>query len=339
MKDFENIVNLVTGNISPEDKDKILTEITTGKEDKNVFRKIKFAWALLSSTKELQDYDVEKSYVVLKARISKKDKPLLRISTFIKYAAIFILLIGFPFLFYLTKQHKEPLLATEIRITSVVAENGQISKVILPDSSIVWLNSGTTLSYNSGYSFNNRDLALEGQAYLNVKKDQKKPLVVSCKDLQVKVLGTKFDVSAYPGDDKIKVVLETGKVELLQAGNNAFKYELKPGEMAQYDTRGKKAVISEVETNYYTNWKEGYLIFQDTPMKEVIEKLERKFNVKIIVKSSEIYKSIFNANFKDENLKEILDYIEYSCPIQYKIVENKNTNPDKSIIEFTFQSN
>ncbi|QGY47738.1 DUF4974 domain-containing protein [Maribellus comscasis] len=337
MKDFKNIVNLVTGNISPENKDKILTDITTGKEDKNAFRKVKFAWAILSSTKKLQDYDVEKSYLLLKDRISQKEQPLFKIETFLKYAAVFVFLVGIPLFFYLNKQKTEPPLTIELKNTLVVAENGQISKIILPDSSIVWLNSGTTLSYNSGYSFDNRDLVLDGQAYLNVTKSKKFPLVVSCKNLKVKVLGTKFDVSAYPGDDKIKVVLETGRVELFKTNDNSLVYELKPGEMVEYDTRQKKGVLSQVETNNYTNWKEGYLIFQDTPMKEVIEQLERKFNVEMVVKDSEVYKSVFNANFKDENLNEILNYIEYSCPIQYEILENNNLN--KSIIELNFKSN
>ncbi|MCG6190908.1 FecR family protein [Maribellus maritimus] len=337
MKNAKDIVNLVSGDISPEEKKKVLSEVKTNEEGKELFFKMKAAWAVLSSTKTLPDYDIEKSYMDLKKQLEgKKISFYSRIKPVLKYAAIFIILTGFAIFWYLNK-HQQYGLSEEFKYTSVVAEKGQISKIILPDSSIVWLNSGTTLSYNNGYSVNNRDLFLNGQAYLSVKKDRNNPLIVACNDLRVKVLGTKFDVSAYPGDDKINVVLESGSIELLQAGNDEFKYLLKPGEMAQYNARLKKIIIKNVETIDFTNWKEGYLIFKDTPMADVIERLERKFNIEVTVKNKEVYKSIFNASFKDEKLKEILDYIEYSCPIKYKLRKGDNVN--KPIVELYTQTN
>ena len=94
-----------------------------------------------------------------------------------------------------------------IKYTSVIADNGQISKVILPDNSVVWLNSGTTLTYDNNYSFNNRNLYLNGQVSLVVKKNEILPLIVAGGNLRVKVLGTRFDVNAYPDDNMIKVIL------------------------------------------------------------------------------------------------------------------------------------
>jgi ferric-dicitrate binding protein FerR (iron transport regulator) len=337
MKNIDNIVNLVAGNINPKDKEKVLSEIHNDTESRKVFFKIKAAWAVLSSTKKQQDYETERTYLVLQEKIHRKTFPFhSTIGTFIKYAAILVILIGFPILFYLNKQNSSPEISKEFKYTSVVADNGQISKIILPDSSLVWLNSGTTLSYNSGYAVTNRDLNLNGQAYMHIKRDDLNPLMVACNDLKVKVLGTKFDVSAYPGDDKIKVVLESGSVQLLHTGDDAFNYRLKPGEMAQYDIKLNEVAIKKVNAADFTSWKEGYLIFDDVPMEDVIARLERKFDVEIIVKHEEVYKSIFNANFKDENLTEILEYIKYSCPIKYKTV--KADSEAKSKIEFYYQS-
>ncbi len=337
MGNTKNIVNLVSGNIRPDDKKKVLSEIEKNKEYKEVFFKTKAAWAVLSSTKTLTNYDIEKSYADFKKKLEgRKISFYSRITPVLKYAAILIILIGLPIFWYLNKSHLSSGSNAELKYTSVVAEQGQISKIILPDSSIVWLNSGTTLSYNSGYSVNNRDLFLSGQAYLNVKKDRNSPLVVACNDLKVKVLGTKFDVCAYPGDDKINVVLESGSVELLQASNDKFTYLLKPGEMAQYNSRLKEIAIKNVETTDFTNWKDGYLIFKDSPMADVIGRLERKFDIEIIVKNQEVYKSIFNAKFKDENLSAILDYIKYSCPIKYKLSEGNDV--DKPIVELYAQT-
>jgi transmembrane sensor len=315
----------------------VLSEIHTDAERRQVFYKIKAAWAVLSSTKKQQDYETERTYLFLQEKIQRKIFPFhSTIGTFLKYAAFLVILIGFPVLFYLNKQTLSPEISKVLKYTSVVADNGQISKIILPDSSIVWLNSGTTLSYNSGYAITNRNLNLNGQAYLHVKKDIENPLIVACNDLKVKVLGTKFDVSAYPGDDKIKVVLECGSVQLLRTGDDAFNYRLKPGEMAQYNKKSDDVAIEKVNAADFISWKEGYLLFDDVPMGDVIERLERKFDIEIIVRNKEVYKSIFNANFKDENLTEILEYIEYSCPIKYKTVKEAIEN--KREIEFYYQS-
>ena len=337
MKNSDNIVNLVTGNINPEDKKKVLSEIRTNEESKDVFYKIKAAWAVLSSTKKQQDYETERTYLVLQKKIHRKTFPFhSKIGTFLKYAAILVILIGFPTLFYLNKQTSLPEIHKELKYTSVVADNGQISKIILPDSSIVWLNSGTTLSYNSGYAVTNRDLKLNGQAYMNIKRDDLNPLMVACNDLKVKVLGTNFDINAYLGDDKIQVVLESGSVQLLRTSDDAFNYRLNPGEMAQYNIKTNDVAIKKVNAADFISWKEGYLIFDDVPMGDVIERLERKFDIEITVKHEEVYKSIFNANLKDESLTEILEYIQYSCPIKYKTVNEVNESKRK--IEFYYQS-
>lgn len=339
MKNADNIVNLVTGNLNPEDKKKVLSEIRADSESREIFLKVKAAWAVLSSTKKQQDYETERTYFALREKIQKKTFPFnSKIGTFLKYAAILVILIGFPTLMYLNKQTPSPEIIKELKHTSIVADNGQISKIILPDSSLVWLNSGTTLSYNSGYAVTNRDLNLNGQAYMHIKKDNLHPLIVACNDLKVKVLGTKFDVNAYPEDDKIQVVLESGSVQLLRTGDDSFNYRLKPGEMAQYDIKLRDVVIEKVSTTDFIGWKEGYLVFNDVPMADVIERLERKFNIEITVKDKRVYQSIFNANFKDENLAEILNYIQFSCPIKYATIKGDSDSESKRKIEFYYQS-
>ncbi|MFV0591715.1 MAG: FecR family protein [Draconibacterium sp.] len=323
MNELKHIVNLATGNIDPEDRKEVLQKLKATEEDKEIYRKAKTAWTLLSSTRKRRDYDLEKSYILLHQRISEdKRSSGFRMGTFLKYAAIVVILIGLPVLLFFSKDMLFSETASELKYTSVVADAGQISKIILPDSSVVWLNSGTSLSYNNEFSLNNRDLYLKGQAYLQVTKNKNLPLIVSCNDLKVKVLGTHFDVNAYPESKNTEVILESGSVELLQEGNDAFSYRLRPGEKARYNKQLKEVQISKFEHPYSSHWREGYLIFSDTPMSEVIKKLERRFDVEIIVRNSEVDKSIFNAKFKDETLEEILNYIQYSCPIKYKILNN-----------------
>jgi transmembrane sensor len=330
MKDLDDILNLITGNINSEEKRDAYSRVRGNTDAEDLYKKAKITWAFMSSTRKVPDYKVEESYHALHARIFQKQFSL-KFNSYLRYAAILILVMGISALtFYWGTQNS---VAPEIGIkyTSVVADKGQIFKIILPDSSFVWLNSGTKLTYDNNYSYKNRNLKLNGQAFLEVKKNKKLPLIVASGNLRVKVLGTRFDVNAYSEDDMIKVTLESGKVELMNITDESFNYKLNPGEMAEYKTQTGKIEIRKIEPKNYTNWKEGELIFVDSPMSEVFKSIERKFDVEIEVNNTKVYKSVFNAKFKNESLKEILDYIQFTCPVTYRLISEKGTKKDKII--------
>lgn len=317
--------------MNPEEKRNAYSIVKDDSDSADIYKKAKITWALMSSTRKMPDYKVEESYRVLHARISKKTI-FFKLNQYFRYAAVLMLVSGISTLtFYLGKQNSY-VQNSAIKYTSVVADKGQISKIVLPDSSVVWLNSGTTLTYDNNYSYKNRNLNLSGQAFLEVKKNKNLPLIVASGDLRVKVLGTRFDVNAYPDDSRIKVTLESGKVELLNSADQSFNYQLNPGEMAEYESQSGRMAIKPVESKDYINWKDGALIFVDTPMTEVLKRLERKFDIEIEVGNPKVYKSVFNANFKNESLKEILDYIQFSCSITYRLIPEKGTTQAKIIL-------
>lgn len=331
MKNLDDILSLITGNMKPEERRNAYSTVKNDSDSADLYKKAKITWALISSAKEMHEYQVEKSYQVLHARISAKPNSL-RLKSYFRYAAVLVLVSSISALtFYLGKQNSvspDP----GIKYTSVVAAKGQISKVILPDSSVVWLNSESVLIYDNNYSYKNRNLSLSGQAFLEVRKNINLPLVLSSGDLKVKVLGTCFDVCAYPEENSVKVFLESGKVQLLNAADNSFDYSLTPGEMAEYDSQSGRIEIRTDEFRNYINWKDGALIFVDTPMAEVLKSLERKFDVKIEVGNPKVYKSVLNANFKNESLKEILDCIQFSCSINYQLISEKGTTQAKVML-------
>lgn len=322
MNDLGDILNVITGNIDSKHKSEVYSQVKVNSDAKDIFKKAKIAWALMSSTRKMSEYKVEESYRMLHARISGK-KFFLNLNSYLKYVAVLVFVISISTLtFYLGKQNSF-VPNTGIKYTSIVAGKGQISKVILPDSSVVWLNSDTRLTYDNNYSYINRDLKLTGQAFLEVKRNKNLPLIVASGNLRVKVLGTRFDINAYPDEDLIKVTLESGHVELLNSTDKSFNYQLTPGQMAGFEPKTGKVKIKSVETPNYTSWKDGELIFVDTPMVEVIKQLERKFDLNIEVANPKVYNSVFNAKFKNESLKEILDYIQFSCPVTYQLFPGK----------------
>ncbi len=318
MKNTEDIINLATGCIESGRKEELFSEIEKDLESEIIYNKAKAAWAFLASTNNMPQYKIENSYKKLQARLNSRSKTFrLKTNLLLKYAAVLLLfLCTLPLAFYLKNQFSNE---TDLKYTSVVAKYKQIAEVILPDSSVVLLNSGSTLTYNNNYSRDNRDLSLTGEAYFDIKKNKKIPLTVSINDFKVKVLGTKFNVSAYPDDQKITVALETGAVELQHEISKSFSYKLEPGEIAEYNTTIKDVRVKKTSIGDYTAWKNGLLVFKDTPMDEVIKVLERKFNADFIVEDTAIYEPAFNATFRDENLVEVLDYIKFTCHVNYTL--------------------
>ena len=187
----DHIFNMITGNMEPEQKQAICFEVKKDAEAKVLFKKAKLTWALMSSSKRAPDYKIEASYRSVHERIFSR-KSIFRIHPYLRYAAVLVLAIGIPLLtFFLGRQNKGEFEPT-VRYTKVVADKGQISKVILPDSSVVWLNSGTTLTYDHNYGLKNRELKLEGEAYVVANKNKDLPMIVASDNLKVRVMGNAF---------------------------------------------------------------------------------------------------------------------------------------------------
>lgn len=330
MKNIEKIWEVVTGNSNETDKQAILSEIGQDNDAKKTYDELKNAWALLSSTKRMPDSEVDGMYARFKQQFPSQRLSLrIKFRELYKYAAIFILGILVSCLtIYFTGlgSHSG---SAPVLTTTVIGDKDQISKIVLPDSSVVWVNSHSKITYNNKFGVDNRAIKLVGQAFFQAAKNKKLPMVVTANKLEVKVLGTRFDVSAYPEDKSVKVVLESGKVELNQAEGNSFHYKLAPGEMATYTVSNSKVVVDKVDTRLYTSWKEGLMIFRDDPMAVVINQLERRFNISIEVSDPEIYKSVFTATINNEPLDKILKAMEFSCSMKATLVRDSSGENQK----------
>jgi len=206
---------------------------------------------------------------------------------------------------------------TEVWYSEIEAENGQISKVKLPDGSMVWLNSGSKISYNNMFAANNRDVILEGEAYFEVQTNEDLSFVVNSGERQVKVHGTKFNVEAYPGSENIDVVLESGKVQLLSPKVASFQYFLRAGETASFVKSNHQLNISEVNTCKYTSWKDGILNIYNQPLAEVVKRLEKRYNQEFEF-AEELKDFPFTFTIKSEPLDEIIQIMEKIAPIKTK---------------------
>ena len=318
---IEIIRKFFSKSYSDDDLQKLFLWFNSEKGHNEIADVMDTKWRFFKREDVLPDMDSVKMLTNIKNGI-RRNRTIQFKSNFkriLPYAAVVAVIIGFSVFFFLNNKHSK---SYSDFYTSVITENGQRSKVVLPDSSIVWLNSGTTLSYN--YSLDDeRSVILSGQGFFQVTRNESKPFVVQCGEISVKVLGTKFDVNAYPVNDKISVVLESGSVELKHS-QCLLDYVLKPGEKADYDIDERSVKVNEADIKKFTSWKDGKLIFKNDPMKLVIEELERWYNIRVEVKDQEVYNSIFTGTVINEGYLQIFKLIEYSCPVHCEIVNNLN---------------
>ena len=201
-------------------------------------------------------------------------------------------------------------------LNQIIIPYGKHSQVTLSDGTHIWLNSGSQLSYPSDFAGNIREVYLSGEAIFDVSHDTRKPFYVITKDIKIKVLGTRFNVSAYDNEPMVQTVLLEGRVTI---GKNAFlakTIQMEPGERVVYNQESEDFAKDKVDVNYYTSWLYGYLIFENEPTPEVFRKLERYYNQPIVVEAGLDGITFSGKLDLKEDIVDVLESITYSSGVK-----------------------
>ncbi|HLT51761.1 MAG TPA: FecR domain-containing protein [Arenibacter sp.] len=203
--------------------------------------------------------------------------------------------------------------------------NGKKFIVELSDGTIVHLNSGSSLRYPVNFlSAGPRQVYLSGEAYFDVSSNELNPFIVNVNDLDVKVLGTKFNISAYTEDRSTNVVLVEGAVSLDgKTGPKDAVVTLVPGQKGSYGHYTQNIVVDAVNTDLYTSWMQGHLVFRNLTFDQILTKLERYYNIEIENTNAVLGKEVFNASFNDVKIEEVLSFFNDTHKIEYTIKNNK----------------
>ena len=212
-------------------------------------------------------------------------------------------------------------------MNKVIVSYGKKSMVLLSDGTKVWLNAGSQLVYPAVFLKDTREVALVGEAFFDVVKNPQKPFVVKAADVSVQVLGTRFDISAYPEDKVIQTVLEEGKINLKYSGGGIFKrdyvVEMVPNQMVEFDKISRAANSSTVDVSKFVSWKDGMLEFEKVNLYKALKQVERFYNIKILLEDQSIgsYKLSGKLDLKDEP-EEVLNVIKLTVPIDWQRKSN-----------------
>lgn len=238
---------------------------------------------------------------------------LIRVSSI---AAVIALVLGFSLSFLLNGK-KESWQASQLE-NVVMAPPGQKTQLVLPDGTLVWLNSGSRLSYSYQYSTQDRIVNLEGEAFFDVQKDTQYPFIVKTGAVDVKVHGTAFNVSAYADEENVMVALLRGKVSLLSTDSQQLLTYLSPDQIATVSKNNLSWQVTPCDADIESSWHHNLLKFDGTPSKEVWKKLERWYGVDITL-SNVSPSQAYWFTIKTESLTELLEIINKITPIEYKL--------------------
>ena len=299
-QDIEPVVELMLSQNKNEERDELMKKHWDENSDKGTIP-------------DLSKVLYRIHYLINKSE-SQGSKRVTYFQYFSRVAAILLLPLIIALGYQLVNNH-----ANNARIQTISTPLASHTSFDLPDGSKVWLNAGSTITFPESFNQKQRSVKLSGQAYFDVKKD-KIPFCVETDQLTVKVLGTSFDILAYPGEEAL-VTLERGKVSLETLhGKEAV---LAPGQQAVIEKGGERIEQRKVETSKFVSWKENRLIFTDESFESVCLKLHRWFNVEIRIDDESIKKILVNGVIEYESIGEVMQLLEICAPVNCTYDKNE----------------
>lgn len=212
---------------------------------------------------------------------------------------------------------------------------GTTASAKLPDGTGVVLNSSSVLRYPAYFDGGERKVELTGEAFFSVVKDSEPFIVDLAGGSSIRVYGTEFNVSAEPDGDEVSTTLVEGEIGFsYQEKGQQKEWKMYPGEKLVYDKAKQSVSLSSANIEVETSWKDGRLIFKDTPFEEVLKKLGKRYNVEFVLKNICLKHDSFTANFGQQRLERILEYFRVASGIRFKYVDNAgDTDTERQVIE------
>ncbi|WP_373145067.1 FecR family protein [Bacteroides thetaiotaomicron] len=326
----ELIANYLTESLDKNALDELKTWIAASAENQQYFIRQREIWFSAVSREAASVYDKDKAFENFRNRVeSQKEiqstsRRGFSLSALWRYAAVVAIIIAVGCISYWQGEVNVKDTFADI---SVEAPLGSKTKLYLPDGTLVWLNAGSRMTYSQGFGVDNRKVELEGEGYFEVKRNEKIPFFVKTKDLQLQVLGTKFNFRDYPEDHEVVVSLLEGKVGL----NNLLREEkeavLSPDERAVLNKANGLLTVESVIASNASQWTDGYLFFDEELLPDIAKELERSYNVKIHIANDSLKTFRFYGNFvrREQNIQEVLEALASTEKMQYKIEERNIT--------------
>lgn len=314
MNDREYTENLIArflnGNCTEAELQELKIWMEASPENKKEYLSIKDIWDASKSPKENTEEQLSIFYKNQYEKTRKSRMLWIRYSSAV--AAILMIALAISVLI----PQKSTTQPESFQVFSVPL--GSRSKVLLADGTEVSLNSGSELKYSSDFSSGNRVVHLTGEGFFEVKSDKKNPFLVKTSDFDVKVTGTRFNVCAYPENKNSSAALVEGKIELKMNGTNQT-FNVDPNEKFELDRKSRKYTLENADIESEIAWKDGEFIFRNIPFPDLLQRLERWYDVKLNYSDADLQNFNYTGRFKNqETIWQVLDALKLTSPIDYR---------------------
>jgi transmembrane sensor len=303
------------------------------------------------------DLQAEDAYMLHLHRMTEKNipfdnhstaTPIVRINTrarrkwYWAAAAVLVVVSGLYAFGILFNKENTATLASAKEVNEVTTRPGSKTKIQLPDGSVVWLNAGSRLTYNKQYGQQLREVTLTGEGYFDVVKMKDKPFIIHTSNINIKVLGTAFNVKAYPEDKHTETSLIRGSIEVTINNRPDNKIILSPNEKLIVENElavnsekagGKEGqpAISIDKLKYSirdstvaeTQWVENRLVFNDESFAELAVRMERWYAIEITIADPGLEQKRLTGNFEKETIEQALEALKISIPFKHEQTGNK----------------
>lgn len=324
MEPFDSlIVKYLSKNISGEEQEILLQWLEENEENKIYFRSLKDAYDLGRIEDDMKRSRTEEQWAEF-LKVIVKTPSVARWKLFslsaLRYAAVLMLgILCSYFIFNLSDRFPEK----QIADTRIETGIGDKSKITLPDGSVIWLNSCGSVVYDDSFDKDERSVFLQGEAYFDVKTDQRKPFLVRTDELTYRVTGTSFNVYSFQNENETSIALLEGGVTI-EMGNDHKSHVLYPGEIFTYDKTTNGFTVKKADVNLLSSWRQGEFVFDNMTFGELVHRLERLYNVRFVFENQNLKNETFGGTLRDyDSIEMIMKVIRTSIPIKYRIEENK----------------
>ena len=298
------------GRLFPEGERELYDFITANVTNAALFRTWEREW----KKEHILSYGEMTLLNSLRSKIWKQDYASRLRNLRIKFAAVAAALVLVSTLstwYFAQFQYKTP-----DRLFSVKVPLGTNSRISLPDSTLVWLNAGSTMTYSSGFNKSSRDITLCGEAYFEVAKNPELPFKVITRNCTFTVLGTKFNITAYENDSEVLAALMDGS---LQFESERKKDTMVPGDLIIYDCKTRLSRREQVDVEQFRAWTRGVIRYDATTLPILFKRLSREYNVEIELRTEALSNRVFRVSLNNaENIDTIMNALCEILPITVK---------------------
>lgn len=325
----EIIIRYLDGSAHLEEKMALLQWLRQSDGNRDDFAVTRDLW-LSCNAATGNELEVDIALEKLKDRILQKhslngkgvfasSKTLSFVLRWVKVAAVFLLLLGVG---YEVGNRQGDSVQEVVVQNQLITAKGSKGQFMLPDGSVVWLNSDTKLIYPNQFSGDRRFVTLEGEAYFEVVKDTEKPFIVHAGDIDVEVLGTRFNVDSYSSGEYVRTALLEGSVRISGKAVKEPVY-LKPDELFKYRKSDRESSVEKAKVSLYADWIKDRLVFDNDCLSDILISMEGRYHIEIECPEQFAASTRLSFTIRQESVEEVLEAISLIAPVKYEIREGK----------------